>query len=275
MELTALSQPPPRNAGPNWGYVFLRRAARWLPVPVFNALLAVGVGVAVMFMPEQRRNSRDYLTVMLGRRPTAREIWRHFYSFTQMFMLRLRLAEGRAHRCREHPDCAAFRALMKSDRPALLGTFHFGNSDLLGFLLRDFGRHVYMIRLHMGNSADTRHLAERFAEGVTYIWVNESENLLFALKTAAQSGSSIALKCDRPAHSAKLEAFEFLGAWRQFPFTIYHLSLMFRLPVVFCVSVPDGADASCVHGTPVFEPDDRSKEDNLARARIHFQEVLR
>jgi len=276
MGLNPASPPFPfRNAGPTWGYAFLQRADRWLPARVFDCMLGAGVWIAVACMPAERRNSREYLTVIRGRPPSWREMWRHFFSFTRMFMLRLRVAGGQAHVCREHPDCAEFRALMQSGRPALLGTFHFGNSDLLGFLLRDFQRHVYMIRLRMDNSRDTQHLAERFSENVTFIWVNESENLLFALKAAAQSGSSIALKCDRPAHSAKLEAFEFLGAWRQFPFTIYHLALVFRLPVVFCVSVPDGTQGSWVHGTPVFEPDAGSKEENLARARMHFQEVLR
>ena len=263
-----------RNPGPGWGYAFLRRADRVLSEPVFRFLLALGTWIAVGAMPVQRRHSRDYLSVIFGRPAKKREIWRHFFAFTEMFMLRLRIAEGLGHRCRSLPDCAAFRALMESGRPALLGTFHLGNSDLLGFLLGDFHRHVYMIRLRVGNSLDTRQLARQFGEWVTYIWVNETDNLLFALKTAAQSGSSIALKCDRPEHSAKLEAFEFLGARRLFPFTIYHLALMFRLPVVFCLSVPGEKHESLVHGTPVFEPDDGSKEDNLARARGHFQAVL-
>jgi predicted LPLAT superfamily acyltransferase len=163
---------------------------------------------------------------------------------------------------------------MASGRPALLGTFHFGNSDLLGFFLREFRREIFMIRLRVGNSADTDHLGARFAPWVKFIWVNESENLLFALKSAAQSGASIALKCDRPEHSAKLAAFDFLGARRWFPVTIYHLALLFRQPVVFCVSTPGAADESQLYASPVFEPDAGSKTENLARAHAHFQAFL-
>ena len=195
---------PPRNAGPDWGYAFLRRADRVLPARFFDFCLGIGAWVAVATMPVERRNSRDYLSVVHGRRATWREVRAHFFAFTRMFIQRLRIAEGRPHRCRPLAGCDEFMALMASGRPALLGTFHFGNSDLLGFFLREFRREIFMIRLRMGNSADIDHLAARFAPWVRFIWVNESENLLFALKEAAQSGGSIALKCDRPEHSAKL-----------------------------------------------------------------------
>jgi predicted LPLAT superfamily acyltransferase len=264
----------PRNPGPSWGYGFLRASDRVLPRAVFDVLLRAGTWIAVAAMPAQRGHSRAYLEQILGRPPTRREVWRHFYAFTEMFMLRLRVADGRAHVCRTLPCGDEFRALMQSGRPALLGTFHFGNSDLLGFLLRDLRRRVFMIRLRMENSPDTRRLAEQFGDWVTFIWVNATDDLLFALKEAAQSEHALAMKCDRPEHSGKLEAFEFLGAPRLFPFTIYHLSLLFRRPVVHCVSVPGGPDESIIHSSPVFEPDDASKESNLARARVHFQEFL-
>jgi len=264
----------PRNAGPGWGYGFLRRADRVLPARLFDLLLGLGTWVAVATMPAQRRHSRDYLALIFGRPAALHEVWRHFFTFARMFLLRLRLAEGRPHGCRAMPGCEEFIALMASGRPALLGTFHMGNSDLLGFFLRQFDRHIYMVRLRVGNSPDTDHLAARFAPWVTFLWITEPGSLLFALKEAAQSGGSIALKCDRPEHTAKLEPFEFLGARRLFPFTIYHLALLFQRPVAFCVSVPGGEGESLVYGSPVFEPDNEPKAANLARARDHFQGVL-
>lgn len=268
------SSSAPRNAGPSWGYAFLRRADRWLPEPCFDFLLGIGTWIAVATMPAERANSRRYLEALWDRPVTRREIWRHFFAFTRVFILRLRVAEGRPHRCRPMPGCEAFLELTASKRPALLGTFHLGNSDLLGFFLKEFQRQIFMIRLRMGNSADVDHLSERFAPWVKFIWVNETENLLFALKQAAQSGGSIALKCDRPEHSAKLEAFDFLGARRMFPVTIYHLALMFRRPVVFCVSVPGASDESLLYASPVFEPNDETKAANLERAHAHFQIFL-
>ncbi len=131
-----------------------------------------------------------------------------------------------------------------------------------------------MVRYRLGEPGFLRQLVERCRARVTFIWANEKDDLLFALKDAVESGGSIAMKCDRIGFSSRLEAFEFLGARRLFPFTIYHLGLMFDRPVTFCVSVPAGRDESVVHGFPVFEPDGASRADNLQRARVHFQAVL-
>lgn len=266
---------PLRNPGPSWGYDFLRRVDRAMPRRIMRGLLAIGAGVAVCAMPVQRRHSRTYLSTLFGRPARSREVWRHFNTYAEVLIARIRAAETGVHHCRPERGFEAFRALMSSDRPALLGTFHFGNSDLLGFLLGAFERHVYMIRLRVGNSRDTHRLADTFGQWVSYIWVNQSDNLLFALKNAAQSGGSIAMMCDRPEYSSKLEPFQFLGARRLMPFTIYHLSLVFHMPVIFCLSVPGAADESQLHASPVFEPDPAaSKDANLQRARIHFQAFL-
>jgi len=268
------SRPPLRNPGPDWGYDFLKQLDRTLPDFLLQPLLGLGAACALLLMPQQRRHSRAYLSAVLGHPARLREVWRHFHTYSQVLMTRIHAAETGDHRCLPQPSFEPFRALMRTDRPALLGTIHFGNSDLLGFLLGEFRRHVHMIRLRLGNSRDTHRLSDRFGQWVTYVWVNETENLLFALKDAAQSGSSIAMMCDRIEHSSKVEPFDFLGARRLMPFTIYHLSLVFRLPVVFCLSVPGARNESLLHASPVFEPDGPSRDENLARARAHFQAFL-
>ena len=265
----------PRNPGPNWGYGFLRRFDRFMPAPLAGVGLAAGTWVAVLAMPKQRRYSRDYLAAILPRRPGWRDVWRHFFAYTQMMMARIRAAETGSHACEPQPGFESFCTLMRSGQPALLGTFHVGTSDLLGFLVGTYRRRVHMIRLRVDNSHDTRHLAETFGEWVTYVWVNQKDNLLFVLKDTAQRGGTIAMMCDRVEYSSKLEPFRFLGASRLMPFTIYHLALVFDLPVVFSLSLPSGPDRSRLYASPVFQPDPReAKSVNLARARGHFQQVL-
>jgi predicted LPLAT superfamily acyltransferase len=191
-------------------------------------------------------------------------------------MLRLRVARGRPHWGELAPDATGFHALLASGEPALLGTFHVGHSDLTGFLLgRQEHRRVFMVRQRVGNSHDTEILARAFGDWVKFIWVNDPANLLFALKDAIAAGGSIALKCDRLEFSAKTEAFDFLGARRLFPFTIYHLALIFRRPVVLCVGLPAGPGRSTVHSSPLFVPDPADKSGSFARAREHFQNFLR
>lgn len=266
----------PRNPGPSWGYAFLLWADRWWPRPLFRLGLMIGTWIGLANMPVQRAHSRAYLRLVLGREPTLVEVWRHFFAFTDSLMLKLRAARGvRVTGHLEPENTTAFEALVASGRPALFGTFHFGDSDLLGFLLGERGRAVSLLRLRVDNSTDTRLLGERFGN-VSFLWVNDPANLLFELKTALQAGQSLAMKCDRLEFSAKAEAFRFLDEWRLFPFTIYHLAVLFQRPVVFCVALPGAArDSLRVFASPVFEPDatlDRAA--NLQCARQHFQAVL-
>jgi predicted LPLAT superfamily acyltransferase len=264
-----------RNPGPSWGYRFLCLCDAVVPEFLFRPARQFGTWFALGTMPAQRGHSRHYLRAITGREPTLRDIFRHFFAFEEFLMLRLRVARGLPHRGDLAPDATGFRELLASEEPALMGTFHFGHSDLTGFLLGpQERRRVYMVRQRVGNSHDTEVLGQRFAEWVTFIWVNEPENLLFALKDAVAAGGSVALKCDRLEFSAKTEAFEFLGAKRLFPFTIYHLALIFRRPVVLCVGRPAGPGHSTVHSSPLFRPDEAGKAGNLARARAHFQEFL-
>ena len=60
-----------------------------------------------------------------------------------------------------------------------------------------------------------------------------------------------------------------------FPFTIYHLAVLFDRPVVFCMAVPASGDELRLIASPVFTPDPAAGRDANARAaRAHFQAVL-
>lgn len=265
----------PRNPGPTWGYRFLLLCNRLLPEVIYRPLRAFGTAVALVGMPAQRRHSREYLTAINGKPPGWQQIFRHFFTFEETLMLNLRVADGMPHQGHLADGANGFHALITTNQPALMGTFHVGHSDLIGFLIGpQEKRRVAMVRLQVGNSHDVERLGSQFAEWVRFIWVNDPANMLFALKDAIADGESIALKCDRVEHSAKTAGFEFLGACRQFPVTIYHLALIFRMPVVLSVGLPDGFGQTVVHSSPLFAPDDGPKDANLRRAHEHFQAFL-
>lgn len=273
--MSAVPPPRQRNRGPTWGFRFLmgaQRLPRWLIRPLFM----LGTWVALAAMPVQRRHSRDFLTLMYGRPAGWLDAWRHFFDYFDFLLLRLRVAGGGQSPCALTPESAVdFDALTASGEPALFGTFHFGHSDLLGFLLTSRQRRVAMIRLRVDNSEDTDMLERQFGGAVSFIWVNEPDNLLFAVKSALERGESLAMQCDRFQYSAKTEPFLFLGARRVFPFTIYHLAVLFGRPVIFCFGLPEGREGTRVAATPVFRPDPAvSRDENLTRARGHFQAVL-
>ena len=215
---------------------------------------------------------------MLGREPTRRECRAHFFAYVEFLVLRLQICDGRDPRlCFAAGQGEELRALIASGRPALYGTMHVGRSDLVGFFLGDFGGHVHMIRKRVGNSEDTEGLQRRYARSVTFIWINDWSRLVLAMNDALRAGHSLAMQCDRPEYSSKLEGFQFLGARRLFPFTIYHLAIMHGLPVIFSYAVPDEADpeVTVVHVLPAYRPQpEGGRQEKFAAARTHFQGVL-
>jgi predicted LPLAT superfamily acyltransferase len=279
---TAASAPPSatplRNPGPSWGYRFIHLADRALPGPLFHLFCVCGTWGALARMPAQRRHSRDYLRVVFGREPSTREVFRHFFEFTRMLLLKLRVAAGRPHRgaLAPGPGSLDFRRFIDHPEDALLGTIHFGHSDLVGFLFGGLEkRRIAMVRLRVENSQDVARLGRAYGEWVSFIWVNKGENLLFALKDAIQSGGCLALQCDRVEFSSRTETFRFLGARRLFPFTIYHLALIFDRPVYLSVAVPGAPGESVLHCSPRWAPDPAaSRAANLASAHAHFQSFL-
>ena len=267
---------PARNPGPSWGYRFLRGCDRVLPEAVFRPVRGIGTAIAMVWMPEQRRHSRDYLALVLGRRPGWRDIWRHFFAFEEALMVKLRVINGRPHRTVYGAGAEDFRAWLEGGGPVLLGTFHVGVSDLLGCQIGGYeAQQVYVVRRRVGNSHDIDKLAERFGGRLHFVWVNEPGEMIFALKEAAATQAAIAMQCDRMEFAARTEEFEFLGARRRFPFTIYHLALIFGRPVLLSVGLPDGRELAVLHASPRFDlRPGEPRGQTLERARAHFQAFL-
>jgi predicted LPLAT superfamily acyltransferase len=268
--------PARRNPGPGWGYRFLRAADRVLPERIYKPLRALGTLIAMTRMPAERRHSREYLSIVLGRRPVWREIFRHFFAFEEMLMGRLRVASGRDYRTTYGPDTADFKAWLENGGRVLVGSFHVGASDLQGCQMGGYEHlRVCIVRQRVGNSHDTDKLADRFGERLKFIWINEPRETLHALKEAADSPAAIVMHCDRVEFSARTAAFEFLGARRLFPVTIYNLALIFNRPVILAVGMPRGPSAAVLHASPRFDPvEGEPRAAAMRRAHAHFQAFL-
>ena len=196
-------------------------------------------------------------------------------------LLKLRVARGVPHRGAFDPAFAGdFEAFMRTGQPAFFGTFHFGQSDLLGYLLGHvFRRQVFMVRLQMGNAADTQQLGRLFGEWIKFIWVNKPENSAGSLSEGSPWRQVVRWRCNvtglsSPPRPSTLNLSAPAGC---FPLTIYHLALLFDRPVLFCLGLAwlCRAIETVLHSSKTFVPDrSLSREANLQRAREHFQDML-
>lgn len=232
----------------------------------------------MLSMHRQRTASREYLSAVLGRPPRWSESASQFHAFIGYLCDRVVSAFGQPVEFEWAPGHGApFLELMKQDEPILIGTFHVGYSDLMGFFTSVFKKKIHMLRLRQSNSEDTERLEAFAGEHLNIIWVNEIENALFSLKSVVAEGGSVAMQCDRVQHASKLEYFEFLGAKRAFPFTIYWLSILFEVPVIFTMAGVRTNEHSRVpvHTSSIFRPRAGARRQNLDAARQHFQSVLK
>jgi predicted LPLAT superfamily acyltransferase len=265
-----------RNFGPRVDLMLL--PDRVLPASTRTVIHGFYAIVGLVLARKNIAHSREYLRLVTGRPAGLVAAWRHYRSLIASLHRKLRVSAGEplAFRIRNPESASDLDAINAARTPALFGTFHVGDSDLLGFMLAErYDRPLSMVRLRVGNSSDIDRLAARFSGKVRFIWVNRPDDTLLALKDAVLAGDSVALQCDRLEHSANAEPFRFLGARRLFPFSIYRLALIFNRPVLFAFSMPGADGEPGVIVTDAFRPDSSaSREDNLATARRHFQRVL-
>lgn len=266
----------PRNPGPPFGYQLLRLGHRILPHRLFYPMVKAGTVIAVLRMGKERRASREYLAKVLEREPRFADILEHFYTqvHTVIDKVTLRNRQQSIPRPADDPHTRAFIELASSSEQALFGTFHVGNSDMIGAALSTFGRTVHMVRLRVRNSPDTETLKRVFGQGLEFVWANNPADVAFKIGRLLGEGHTLALQCDRVEYGSKLHPFYFLGAERLFPVTIYHLSHMFQVPVGFALSVPAADGSPAVVSSGVFRPDPEDRHKTLERGYAHFQRTL-
>ena len=281
---TSTRASPRRNPGPSWGYLFLRATDILLPEFINKPLRALGTFIAMLFMPAQRRHSRAYLSLVLPRPPTWRDTFRHFFAFEETLMIKLRLLNGKPHRTIYAPDSPTdLQRWLENGGGALIGSFHIGVSDMQGFQLGAYNdkHRIHVLRERVGNAHDTDKLAQKFGAHLRFIWVNTPDpgEMVIALKdAAADPAASIILKCDRIEHRARTAPFEFLGARRHFPITIYLLAAIFKRPVILSIGIPSATDPqlATLYSSPRLDiSPDETRASILARGRNHFQDFLR
>lgn len=266
-----------RNFGPAFGCALItvgdKITPRFLEQSVLYFVAAVGLVLARKNIP----HSRAYLSTVTGRPASIFQVWKHYRQMIFSLVRKLRAATGNPPRI-VMPDTAPvdYAALCAAGDGLLFGTFHVGDSDLLGCLLGHlFPRRISMVRLRVENSEDVQRLAERYGANLDFIWVNQPEDILFGIKNAMSEGKPIALQCDRDEFASRTAYFRFLGARRRFPTTIYHLAVLLRKPVAFAFAVPRADGASVIHTPPIFFPSsDATRVEILREAEAHFQSVL-
>jgi predicted LPLAT superfamily acyltransferase len=210
--------------------------------------------VAVYFFlvrKAERRASRQYLARVLGRAPTAREVFRHFLTFAQVIADRYYfLADNTdAIPIRVH-GAEKLQALVDLGKGGIVLSAHLGSFEaarVLGTRLSDVVlRMVLDVDVNRNLIAGLKSVNPGFIDAV--INLNQPPaSLALSISESLQAGEWIGFLSDRSVRSDRTVSVDFLGAPAQFPVGPCVIAGIFKAPLVcvFPLYVNGGYEVFC------------------------------
>jgi predicted LPLAT superfamily acyltransferase len=226
----------------------------WLTRGFARVCLFVGPGVARLLLGpicayfflvkgSQRRAARAFLERALGRPATTRDVWRNFWTFSQVVLDRIYILgqDGRGiELVAERPEVLA-REVDQGRGCLLLGS-HLGSFEASRAIKR--ARPTVSLRLVMDRAQSPA--ATAFLEALNpemahqVLDVGAQPGAGLTLLTALQDGALVALLADRPRGGEKTVTVDFLGAPARFPTAPFEVAMVTQAPVVLFWGLHEG-----------------------------------
>ena len=211
-----------------------RSATRWLLYPLTLYYLA--------FAPRARRASRTFLGRALGRRASASDVLRNFYTYASTLHDRIYLLCGRFEDLDVAVDGGApLDAIMARGRGCILLGSHLGSFEAVravGRLVKDYPINIVM---YEGNSPKLSGVLDRLAPDLkARVIVPGRPETMLRIKECLERGEIVGILGDRPFGSEKISVCPFLGVPARFPHGPFRLAMMLETPVVLFFGLYEG-----------------------------------
>lgn len=218
-----------------------RRAAR---VVLFGI-----AGYFLLFAPPARRASREWLARSLGRAPTRRDLFRHFFSFAATIHDRVYLLNERfdLFDIRVHGAEFVTDAVARGEGVFLMGA-HFGSFEVARALGRQQpGMRVAMV-MYEGNARKINDTLTAINPAATQdiIPLGRLDSML-RLKEQLDAGALVGMLADRSLAQDGVERVAFFGAPADFPVGPWQLAAMLKRPVILMVGLYRGRNRYDIH----------------------------
>jgi len=264
---------------PERGSSFMLRLMLWLSRRLgrrLTRLILVGISLYfLLFVPAARRASRSHLTRVLGRRPSWRDIFRHFHAFSSTIHDRVYLLDDRFDL---FDIDIVNRELFDDPSGMVLIGAHFGSFEVMRAAGRSLaGRRVGMLMY----AENARKLNETLAlinpDAVNdVIPLGRMESMLEAKERLAD-GHLIGMLADRTLEQDSPRWRPFLGDPAPFALGPFRMAALMRSPVVFMAGIYLGGNRYRVHFEPLadFSNVERSdREAEILAAQDRYVEIL-
>ena len=261
------------------GAVPLIRLFVWIALrvgrPAAQLLLLPACAYFFLFSARSRRTSLDYLTRVLGRRPTAADRWRQYRCFATCLLDRVLLLNDRIDLfdVTLHGEQAVTSIIGEGGGGFLFGA-HLGSFEVV----RAVGRRVADVRtslvMYEENARKTNAVLNAINPtlAVDVIGLGKPGSML-AVKDRLDEGYLVGMLADRSLESERRLRFSFLGALAWFPAGPFRMAAMLRRPVMLMLGLYHGGGRyEIVFETISVRPADEALEETMQRyvTRLEF-----
>jgi predicted LPLAT superfamily acyltransferase len=212
--------------------------------PLARVILYVIAAYFFVFAPRARRHARGYLRRVLGREPSARDRYRHLFTFAATILDRLYLTRGRY----ELFDISIegeelMRAALKAGKGAFLLGAHLGSFEMMSAVgrrqpelrvaLAMYTQYASRVAALLGNGPP--------ASAPEIIPLGRLESML-RIRDSLEEGKFVGMLADRTFDDAPAESIAFLGQQALFPSGPMRVAATLRRPVIFMAGLYRGGN---------------------------------
>lgn len=240
--------------------------------------------VALYFMlrrSPERAASREYLARVLGRKPSALDVYRHFLCFSQVTLDRVYLMAESFKRFEVSASgLAQFDAALAEGRGALLLSAHLGSFDALRVLSRRRPDLRVRILLDVGQNAGLSDLLNALNPRLAATILDARRpgpELVLDMQNALSENAIVSTLADRLRPGNPSVEANFLGAPAAFPASPWQFAGVLRVPVILAFGIYRGGRNYDLHfeRCPFELPRDRrDRAGALSEVVQHFADRL-
>ncbi|HEX4506689.1 MAG TPA: acyl-CoA synthetase [Alphaproteobacteria bacterium] len=268
-----------KERGSAWSIRLSVRLALALGRPVARLFVPIGALYFLLFSPEGRRASRDYLERALGRPPSLSDVFRHFQAFGACVL-------DRAYFLKHRTDLFDVRIigedllidLLKEKTGCLLLGAHIGSFEVL----RAMGRahpdlNVNMLMFEENAQKIGSVLGDIAPDLAKEIISLGRPDVFIRTSRVLEQGHFVGLLADRSLTADHQVRLPFLGAPAPFSLGAFRMMALLRKPVLLMVGLYLGGNRYDIHIERFAVPDDlprRAGPSELALLAGRYAERL-
>ncbi|MFZ5656770.1 MAG: acyltransferase [Pseudomonadota bacterium] len=219
----------------------------------------------------ERRASRQFLSLALGRPATLRDVARHIHTFASTILDRVFLLGGDIDRFDiRTTGLDALHAQMDRGRGVLVLGSHLGSFDAMRVLGTKRPDAVIRVVLDKGHSRDMQELLDALNPQLAANIIDagmDGPSIVLAIRDAAEAGALVALLVDRAQPGEPTVDVPFLGRDAPFPTSPWMIAAMLKLPVVLAFGLYRGGRRYDLHFELFSEGLDVPRQHRAARIR--------